>query len=71
MRKAGKQALLVIIPLLAFLFLWFAQSAPLDAMRKSSNSQILALWQERFVQNWPAFRTYLPFIDLCWMRVWS
>ena len=41
MRKAGKQALLVIIPLLAFLFLWFAQSAPLDAMRESSNAQIL------------------------------
>lgn len=67
MRKAGKQALLVIIPLLAFLFLWFAQSTPLDAMRESSNAQIFALWRERFVLNWPVFRTYLPFIGLCWL----
>jgi len=67
MKKVRKQALLVIIPLLAFLFLWFAQSAPLDAMRQSSNSQIFALWQERFAQNAPIFWTYLPFIGLCWL----
>jgi len=67
MKKAGKQALLVIIPLLAFLFLWVAQSAPLDAMREGASGQIFTLWQERFVQNWPVFRTYLPFIGLCWL----
>jgi FHS family L-fucose permease-like MFS transporter len=67
MGKIRKQALLVIIPLLAFLFLWIAQSAPLNAMRESSNAQIFTLWQEGIQHNWPVFRTYLPFIGLCWL----
>ncbi len=67
MKKTTKQALLVVIPLVSFLFLWFAQSAPLDAMREGSNAQIFPLWQERFLENWPVFRTYLPFIGLCWL----
>lgn len=67
MKKKSKQALLVIIPLLSFFFLWIAQSAPLDAMREGSNAQFFALWHERFIQNWPVFQTYLPFIGLCWL----
>jgi FHS family L-fucose permease-like MFS transporter len=67
MKKAVKQALLAVIPLLAFLFLWIAQSAPLDAMREGSSAGVFALWQERILQNWPVFQTYLPFIGLCWL----
>src|SRR5436190_4229308 len=33
MKKARKQLLLIVIPLLAYLLLWIAKSAPLDAMR--------------------------------------
>jgi hypothetical protein len=40
-------------------------------MRESSNAQIFALWRERFVQKRPVFRTYLPFIGLSWMWLWS
>lgn len=67
MKKSRKQVLLVVIPLLAFLFLWVAQSAPLGAMREGSNAPIFALWLQQFVQNWPVFATYLPFVGLCWL----
>jgi FHS family L-fucose permease-like MFS transporter len=67
MKKRNKQVLLVVIPLLAYLLLWVAQSAPLDAMRGGDSASILALWQERFIQNWQMFKFYLPFIGLCWL----
>jgi FHS family L-fucose permease-like MFS transporter len=67
MKKVNKQISLVVIPLLAYLLLWVAQSAPLDAMRTGSNAQVFELWKERFVQNWGMFRTYLPFLALCWV----
>jgi FHS family L-fucose permease-like MFS transporter len=67
MKKTNKQVFLVIIPLLAFLLLWVAKSAPLDALQGRSDSSVFGLWQEKFVQNWPVFRTYLPFVGLCWL----
>jgi FHS family L-fucose permease-like MFS transporter len=66
MKKANKQIMLVVIPLLAGLLLWVAQGAPLDAMR-GGGASILSLWQERFVQKAAVFKTYLPFIGLCWL----
>lgn len=67
MKKVNKQISLVVIPLLAYLLLWVAQSAPLDAMRGGSNAPVFDLWKERFAQNWAMFRTYLPFLVLCWL----
>jgi len=68
MKKAKKQVLLVIVPLLAYLFLWIAISAPLDALRGGSNlSATFALWQDQFVQNWSIFKIYLPLVGLCWL----
>lgn len=67
MRKLNKQIMLLVIPLLAGLLLWVAQSAPLDAMRAGGNEPILSLWRERFVQNAAMFKAYLPFIGLCWL----
>src|SRR6185369_933467 len=60
MQKARKQVLLVVIPLLAWLILWVAKSAPLDAMHGDSTQPVFALWKDRFAQNWSVFRTYLP-----------
>lgn len=67
MKKASKQLLLVIIPLLAFLLLWIAQSAPLNALHGESTQPLFSLWKERFVENWAVFRNYLPFLVLCWV----
>ncbi len=67
MKKASKQLLLVIIPLLAFLLLWIAQSAPLNALHGESTRPLFSLWKERFVENWAVFRNYLPFLVLCWV----
>lgn len=67
MKKANKQILLVVIPLLAYLLLWVAQSAPLDAIRSGDTTVIFRLWHEHFVQNWQMFKNYLPFIALCWV----
>jgi FHS family L-fucose permease-like MFS transporter len=70
MKKAKKQIMLVVIPLLAFLLLWVAQSAPLDALHGNATGEggsIWTLWQERFVQNWAVFKNYLPFLALCWV----
>lgn len=66
-KRVNKQVLLVVIPLLAYLLLWAAQSAPLDAMRGGDSAQVFALWRERFIQNWAMFRIYLPFVALCWL----
>jgi FHS family L-fucose permease-like MFS transporter len=67
MKKANKQILLVVIPLLAYLLLWIAKSAPLDAMHGGSDSPVLSLWKDNFVANWAVFRTYLPFVGFCWL----
>lgn len=67
MKKAIKQIALIVIPLLAYLLLWIAQSAPLDAMRGGAEGSVWTLWRERFVQNWTVFRNYLPFVGLCWL----
>jgi FHS family L-fucose permease-like MFS transporter len=67
MKKVNKQICLIIIPVLAYLLLWVAQSAPLDAIRGGDSASIFALWQERFIQNWAIFKNYMPFIALCWL----
>jgi FHS family L-fucose permease-like MFS transporter len=67
MKKGNKQIALVVIPLLAYLLLWVAQSAPLDAMRGGSGAPVFALWKENFTANWVMFRMYLPFLALCWL----
>lgn len=67
MKKANKQIALVVIPLLAYFLLWIAKSAPLDAIQNGSSSNVFALWQDQFGQNWPVFRNYLPFVGLCWL----
>lgn len=68
MQKANKQVCLIVVPLLAYLFLWTAISAPLDAMHGGSNlHDILSLWKDNFVQNWSMFEVYLPLVALCWL----
>lgn len=65
MQKAKKQMLLIVIPLCAYLLLWIAKSAPLDAMHNGGN--VFGLWLESFKANAPVFGKYLPFIGLCWL----
>jgi FHS family L-fucose permease-like MFS transporter len=68
MQKAKKQLLLILVPLLAYLFLWTAISAPLDAMHGGSNfSDVLGLWKNNFISNWSMFEIYLPLVALCWV----
>lgn len=68
MRAAKKQILLVIIPLLAYLLLWLAKSAPLDALHGGvSFSALCAQWRDQFAANWDVFKVYLPFVGLCWL----
>ena len=67
MKRAKKQILLIVIPLIAFLLLWAAKSAPLDALHGGTSGSVFTLWREAFVANAPVFATYLPFIGLCWL----
>jgi len=67
MNAAKKQVLLVVIPLLAYLVLWIAKSAPLDAMRGGAAASVWTLWGDQFKANWEVFKNYLPFIALCWL----
>ncbi len=68
MQKAKKQLFLVVVPLLAYLFLWTAISAPLDAMHGGSGlSSVLSLWETNFANNWSMFKIYLPLVALCWL----
>ena len=67
MKKLNKQVLLIVIPLVSYLFLWVAQSAPLDKIQGGDSSAIFSMWQERFVANWSVFKFYLPFVALCWV----
>lgn len=65
MKAARKQTLLAVIPLLAYLLLWVAKSAPLDALHNGGD--ILGQWHTSFVANAPVFGKYLPFVGLCWL----
>jgi len=67
MKKSNKQVLLIVIPLLAYLLLWIAKSAPLEALRGNSDQPAFGLWRDQFLANWSVFRTYLPFVGLCWV----
>jgi FHS family L-fucose permease-like MFS transporter len=67
MEASKKRVLLIVIPLLAYLLLWVAKSAPLDAMHGNSQESIFSLWRNAFVANWAVFKVYLPFIGLCWL----
>ena len=67
MKKLNKQILLIVIPLLAYLLLWVAKSAPLDALQGGDASSLLNQWRDRFVANAAVFKIYLPFIGLCWL----
>jgi FHS family L-fucose permease-like MFS transporter len=65
--KAKKQVALIVIPLLAYLLLWVAKSAPLDALHGEGTASVWALWRDAFIANWSVFKMYLPFIGLCWV----
>jgi FHS family L-fucose permease-like MFS transporter len=67
MKATKKQILLIVIPLLAWLLLWAAKSAPLDAMQNGSDVSVFGKWRYNIADNWPTFRTYLPFVGLCWL----
>jgi len=67
MKKARKQMLLIVIPLLAYLLLWAAKSCPMEALQSKSFGEIFSLWGSEFRANWSVFRLYLPFIALCWV----
>jgi len=67
MKKLNKQTMLIVIPLLAYLLLWAAKSAPLDALHGDSTRPVMTLWKDAFVDNWPVFKLYLPFGGLCWL----
>jgi FHS family L-fucose permease-like MFS transporter len=67
MRKVNKQIALVVIPLCAYVLLWVAKSAPLDALHGDASTPVFTLWRDEVIKNWPVFRTYLPFIGLCWL----
>ncbi len=67
MKRVNKQVFLIAIPLMAYLLLWVAQSAPLDSLKGGDTSQLLTIWKDRFVANWDIFKNYLPFVGLCWL----
>jgi len=58
---------MVIIPLLAFLFLWAAKSCPIAYLQSHSFGDFTSLWARQFGDDWTVFRNYLPFIGLCWV----
>lgn len=67
MRNERKQVLMIIIPLVAFLFLWAAKSCPIQYLQSHSFGEFASLWAQQFQQDWSVFRNYLPFIGLCWL----
>lgn len=62
-----KRVLMIAIPIVAFLFLWAAQSVPLQSLHEGLSKELLHRWGERFVADWAVFRCYLPFVGLCWL----
>ena len=67
MKAARKQILLIVIPVLAWLLLWIAKSAPLDALHGDAKDSVFKLWSDAFATNWSVFKIYLPFVGLCWL----
>jgi len=67
MKAAMKQVMLIVIPLLAYMLLWIAKSAPLDALHGEAKDSVFTLWKDAFVANWAVFKMYLPFVGLCWL----
>jgi MFS transporter, FHS family, L-fucose permease len=67
MKAAKKQILLIIIPVLAWLLLWIAKSAPLAALHGDAKDSVFKLWSDAFAANWSVFKIYLPFVGLCWL----
>lgn len=68
MKAARKKVLLIVIPLLAYLLLWLAKSAPLDALESGSSAAVIfGQWRDQFAANWDVFKIYLPFVGLCWL----
>lgn len=65
--KAKKQLLLVVIPVVAFLFLWVAKSVPLEALQGDSENSFVALWGEQIKANTSEFMHYLPLVGICWL----
>jgi FHS family L-fucose permease-like MFS transporter len=68
MKKLNKQILLIVIPLLAYLLLWVAKSAPLDALQGGGGAgSLMSQWRDRFVENASVFKIYLIFVVGCWV----
>ena len=67
MKKASKQIALIVIPICAYVLLWVAKSAPLDALHGDATAPVFTLWREEIIKNWPVFKMYLPFVGLCWL----
>jgi len=66
--KAKKLLLLTIVPLLVYLFLWAAISAPLDALHSGASfSNVLEQWKDKIIANLNMFSTYLIFLVICWI----
>jgi len=68
MPKAKKQFMLIVVPLLAYLFLWAAISAPLDALHGGAGAgDVFGQWKDKFIANWSMFKIYLVFVALCYV----
>jgi len=70
LKKSTKQILLVVIPVLAYLFIWTVKSAPLDEIKGGAGfADVFSLWGNGFVTTWTTYRFYefLPFVALCWV----
>ena len=70
LKKSAKRILLIVIPVLAYTFIWVAISAPLDAIQGGSGAaQVFSTWSDNFVSTWTVyhFYQYLPFVALCWV----
>ncbi len=67
LKAVNKRIMLIVIPVLAYLLLWVAHCAPLDALHGNSSGSVFSLWLNGFKQDWSIFKIYLPFIGLCWL----
>lgn len=64
---AGKKnRLLAIIPLLALVFLWLAQSAPLQALQNESPAGFFTEWSTRLGSDAVLLANYVPFLLVAW-----
>jgi FHS family L-fucose permease-like MFS transporter len=67
LKQSTKKLALIFIPIVSCIFLWLAQSAPLDALRGGLGAHALNLWKDRFIADAPIFTHYAPFLVLCWV----